>query len=58
MYYKLKYSSLLFLEKKHNSVIYIKGPLGKNYVKVPSNVRFLLDHSKNIIIFYLQLEKG
>lgn len=58
MYYKLKYSSLLFLEKKNNSVLYIKGPLGKNYVKVPSNVRFLLDHSKNIIIFYLHLDKG
>ena len=58
MYYKLKYSSLLFLEKKNNSIIYIKGPLGKNYVKVPLNVRFLLDHSKNIIIFYLHLEKG
>lgn len=58
MHYKLKYSSLLFLKKKNNSTLYIKGPLGKNYIKVPLNVQFLVDQTKNIIIFYLKLEKG
>lgn len=52
MCYKLRYSSLLFL-KKNNNFIYIKGPLGKNTIKVPSNILFIIDNSKKIIIFYL-----
>jgi len=52
MCYKLRYSSLLFL-KKNNNFIYIKGPLGKNIIKVPSNILFIIDNSKKIIIFYL-----
>lgn len=51
MSYKIKYSSLLFLKKK-NSILYLKGPLGKNYLKVPYNVGLYIDTSKKIIIFY------
>lgn len=50
MRYKLRYSSLLFLKKKKN-FIYIKGPLGKNIIKVPSNILFIIDNLKKIIIF-------
>jgi len=53
MYYKLKYSSLLSLKKRKNSVLYLKGPLGVNYLKVPKNIQFSLDNSKKFIIFRL-----
>lgn len=52
MYHKLKYSSLLCLKKKNNSVLYLKGPLGINYLKVPHNIQFLLDNCNKVIIFY------
>jgi len=51
MYYKLKYSSLLYLQKKNNSILYIKGPLGKNYLKVPNDIKFKLDICNRVIIF-------
>ena len=51
MYYKLKYSSLLSLKKKNSSVLYLKGPLGINYLKVPFNIKFFVDNSNQIIIF-------
>ena len=51
MYYKLKYSSLLSLKKKNSSVLYLKGPLGTNYLKVPFNIKFFVDNSNQIIIF-------
>lgn len=53
MYYKLKYSSLLSLKKRKNSVLYLKGPLGVNYLKVPKNIQFSLDNSKKFIRFRL-----
>jgi ribosomal protein L6P/L9E len=52
MYHKLRYSSLLSLKKKNNSVLYLKGPLGINYLKVPYNIQFILDNSNKLIIFY------
>ena len=52
MRYKLKYSSVLSLKKIKNSVLYLKGPLGINYLKVPSTVKFIVDDSNQIIIFY------
>lgn len=52
MRYKLKYSSLLSLKKIKSSVLYLKGPLGINYLKVPSTVKFIVDDSNQIIIFY------
>jgi len=51
MYYKLKYSSLLSLKKKNSSVLYLKGPLGINYLKVPFNIKFIVDQSNRVIIF-------
>lgn len=51
MCYKLKYSSLLSLKKK-NSILYIKGPLGYNILKIPSTIIFLVDYKKQIIYFY------
>jgi len=51
VYYKLKYSSLLSLKKKNSSVLYLKGPLGINYLKVPFNIKFFVDNSNQIIIF-------
>ena len=57
MCYKLKYSSLLSLKKKKNSVLYLKGPLGINYLKVPKNIQFSLDNSNKLIIFYLTKSK-
>jgi ribosomal protein L6P/L9E len=50
MHYKLKYSSLLYLQKK-KSILYIKGPLGKNYLKVPNEIKFHLDSCNKFIIF-------
>jgi hypothetical protein len=59
MYYKLKYSSLLSLKKKNNSVLYLKGPLGINYLKVPVNIKVIIDNSNQIIRFsYLKVKKG
>jgi ribosomal protein L6P/L9E len=59
MYYKLKYSSLLSLKKKNNSVLYLKGPLGINYLKVPVNIKVIIDNSNQIITFsYLKVKKG
>ena len=52
MRYKLRYSSLLSLKKIKSSVLYLKGPLGINYLKVPSTVKFIVDDSNQIIIFY------
>ena len=52
MRYKLKYTSLLSLKKIKSSVLYLKGPLGINYLKVPSTVKFIVDDSNQIIIFY------
>jgi ribosomal protein L6P/L9E len=53
MCYKLKYSSLLSLKKRKNSVLYLKGPLGINHLKVPKNIQFSLDNSKKLITFRL-----
>lgn len=50
MCYKLKYSSLLSFKKK-NSILYIKGPLGTNLIKVPSNIKFTIDNFNQIISF-------
>jgi ribosomal protein L6P/L9E len=50
MYYKLKYSSLLHLKKK-KSILYIKGPLVKNYLKVPNEIKFTLDICNKSITF-------
>jgi len=50
MCYKLKYSSLLSFKKK-NSILYIKGPLGTNFIKVPSNIKFTIDNFNQIISF-------
>jgi len=50
MSYKLKYSSLLSLKKKTNSVLYLKGPLGINYLKIPNDIHLLLDNSQRLII--------
>jgi len=52
MYRKLKYSSLLSLKKKNNSVLYLKGPLGINYLKIPKNIRLILDNKNKFIILY------
>ena len=52
MRYKLRYSSLLSLKKIKSSVLYLKGPLGINYLKAPSTVKFIVDDSNQIIIFY------
>jgi len=57
MYYKLKYSSLLYLEKKNNSVLYLKGPLGKNYIRTPSIIKFILDKNDRIITFFIKESK-
>ena len=51
MHYKLKYSSLLYLKKTNNSILYIKGPLGKNYLQVPIDITFKVDSHKQIITF-------
>jgi len=48
MRYKLKYTSLLSLKKIKSSVLYLKGPLGINYLKVPSTVKFIVDDSNQI----------
>ena len=50
MYYKLKYSSLLSFKKKKNSILYIKGPLGINYIKVPSSIKLVIDRNNKTII--------
>ena len=52
MYYKLKYSSLLYLEKKTNSVLYLKGPLGKNYIKIPSTLKIKVNPQERLIVFF------
>ena len=50
MRYKLKYSSLISLKKKDNFVLYLKGPLGINYLKFPSNIIFVIKNIKKEII--------
>ena len=57
MQYKLKYSSLLYLKKKKNSILYIKGPLGKNYLKVPMDIKFMLDIQNRFITFSVKKRK-
>jgi len=57
MRYKLKYSSLISLKKKDNFVLYLKGPLGLNYLKVPSYVNFVIDNINKVIIFSLKNKK-
>jgi ribosomal protein L6P/L9E len=57
MRYKLKYSSLLYLQKK-NSILYIKGPLGKNLLKVPNDIKVSLDTSNRFIIFSVKESKN
>ena len=52
MRYKLKYSSLLSFKKKNNSILHVRGPLGKNTIKVPSTISFLLNNEKQTIIFH------
>jgi ribosomal protein L6P/L9E len=49
MYYKLKYSSLIQLTKK-NSVLYLKGPLGINQLKIPQEVKVILGSQNRILI--------
>ena len=49
MYYKLKYSSLIQLTKK-NSVLYLKGPLGINKLKIPQEVKVILGNQNRILI--------
>lgn len=59
MCHKLKYSSLLSLKKKSSFVLYLKGPLGINYLKVPFNIKVVIDNSKQTITFsYLKSKKG
>lgn len=50
--FKFKYSSLLSLKKKNSSVLYLKGPLGINYLKIPYRVKFLVDDYRKVILFY------
>lgn len=57
MHCKLKYSSLLYLKKNNNSILYIKGPLGKNYLKVPINIDFRLDSRNKVIVFLFRKSK-
>jgi len=57
MHYKLKYSSLLYLEKKNNSVLYLKGPLGKNYLKIPSTLKIRLNTNNRVITFFIRESK-
>ena len=49
MYHKLKYSSLIYLTKK-NSVLYLKGPLGINRLKIPQEVNIILGSQNRILI--------
>jgi hypothetical protein len=49
MYYKLKYSSLICLTKK-NSVLYLKGPLGTNQLKISQEIKVILSNDNRIII--------
>ena len=49
MYRKLKYSSLIHLTKK-NSVLYLKGPLGTNQLKIPKEVKVILGNGNRILI--------
>ena len=49
MYYKLKYSSLIQLTKK-NSVLYLKGPLGTNQLKIPQEIKVILGNNNRILI--------
>ena len=49
MYHKLKYSSLIHLTKK-NSVLYLKGPLGINKLKIPQEVKVILGNQNRILI--------
>ena len=49
MYYKLKYSSLIYLTK-NNSVLYLKGPLGINRLKIPQEVKIILGSQNRILI--------
>ena len=57
MHYKLKYSSLLSFKKKKNSILHIKGPLGINYIKVPSSIKLVIDRSNKTITFFTILSK-
>jgi hypothetical protein len=57
MYYKLKYSSLISLKKKDSFVLYLKGPLGINCLKVPSYINFAIDNVSKVIIFSLKKKK-
>ena len=57
MRYKLKYSSLISLTKKDNSVLHLKGPLGINYLKVPLYINFVIDNINKVIIFSLKKKK-
>ena len=58
MHYKLKYSSLLSFKKKKNSTLHIKGPLGTNYIKVPSSIKLVIDRSNQTITFFTILSKS
>lgn len=49
MYYKLKYSSLIYLTKK-DSVLYLKGPLGTNQLKIPQKIKVILGNKNRILI--------
>ena len=49
MYYKLKYSSLIQL-KQINSVLYLKGPLGINQLKIPQEIKVILGNHNRILI--------
>jgi len=57
MRYKLKYSSLISLKKKDNFVLYLKGPLGINCLKVPHYINFAIDDINKIIIFSFKKKK-
>ena len=52
MYHKLKYSSLLSLKKKNNFVLYLKGPLGKNYILIPRSLTIKLNTQDRILTIY------
>lgn len=59
MCYKLKYSSLLYLKKKSSSVLYLKGPLGINYLKIPSNIKIIVDNcNQTIAVYSLKSKSG
>jgi len=58
MHYKLKYSSLLHLKKKNNSVLYLKGPLGKNYIKIPPTLKLKVNPQERSVVFFSTDLKG